>query len=219
MAKHSFAKQISNRALCPLVAEAVLKLLREGGISVRQPRRALTVPGFPYGHRWRRRMWRRAFASAVRASFAHEPSRLTGIMATTDFWRASSVSSAPARRAYGWLLPDIASMGWGSGQDPRRQEACLAGTISSLPARIPSQRSKDLRFAVVPDGQRPCRSPNRSVPSLLPLSRMLRWYEDRRSEFRHRFPKRGLRRRSSVPSSMPAPRGHLRLPRPCGPKW
>ena len=42
-------------------------------------------------------------------------------------------------------------------------------------------------------------------------------YEDRRREFRH-LPKRGLHRRSSVPSSMPAPRGHPRLHRSCGPK-
>ena len=129
------------------------------------------------------------------------------------------MSSASVRRAYGRLIPDIASMGWWSGRDPHRQEACLAGTISPLPARIPSQRSKDLRFVVVPDDQRPCRSPKSfCTESSSAIDQMLRRYEDRRSEFRHRFPKSGLRHRSSVPSSMPAPRGHPRLSRPCGPK-
>ena len=80
------------------------------------------------------------------------------------------MSSAPLRMADGWLPPDIASMGCWSGHDPRRQEICLTGTISPVPTRISNQRSKDLRFAVVPDDQRPCRSPNRSVPSLLPLT-------------------------------------------------
>ena len=79
---------------------------------------------------------------------------------------------------------------------------------------------QDLRFVVVPDDQRPCRSPNRSVPKCpSAIDQMSRRYEDRRNEFKRRFPKSGLHHRSSVPSSMPAPRGHPRSPRPCGPKW
>lgn len=76
-------------------------------------------------------------------------------------------------------------MGWSPGPDPHRLEAYLAGAISSLPTRIPSQRSKDWRFVVVSDDQRdqrPCRSPLvLNIP--FAIDRMLRRYGDRRCEF------------------------------------
>lgn len=73
-------------------------------------------------------------------------------------------------------------MGWSPSPDPHRQEAYLAGAISSLPTRIPSQRSKDWRFVVGSDDQRPCGSPL-IVNILSAIDRMLRRYGDRCFEF------------------------------------
>ncbi len=170
-------------------------------------------PDFWLRHRYPRRSVLMALRSPI-SLHASPDDDATGLLST------SSITSVRGRRAHHSQLSDIDSMGWSSGSDPDRQKSCLARAAPPLPARIPTPRSRDLRFVVVPDDQRPSRSPNRSVPKCpSAIDQMSRRHEDRRNEFKRRFPKSGLHHRSSVPSSMPAPRGHPRSPRPCGPKW